>query len=95
VFLLCSFPVSHFVVIRCIVLPGLAGSVSTHSGTLLLSTFSPYSTSLYHGVSVIVDECHVLVTMVGWNISVGVGVKSEYFSCTLSCVCLVESGRYP
>jgi hypothetical protein len=54
------FLTSHFVVIHCIFLPGLTGSVSTHWGTLLLSTFSPYSTSLYHVVSVFVMfVCHI------------------------------------
>jgi hypothetical protein len=89
------FHTSHFVVIHCIVLLGLAGSVSTHWGTLLLSTFSPYSTSLYHVVSVFIDECHVLVAMVGWCISVGGSGKLEYYSCTMSCVHPVVSRRYP
>jgi hypothetical protein len=89
------FLTSYLVVIRCVVLLGLTGSVSTQWGTLLLSTFSPYSTSLYHVASVFVDECRVLVAMVGWCISLGVSGKSEYSSYTLSCVHLVVSRRYP
>ena len=42
----------------------LAGSTSAHWNILLLSTFSLFSMSLYQGVSVFVDECQVLVTMV-------------------------------